>query len=348
MQRYKVVGLMSGTSLDGVDLAYCEFEYEKGWSFRLLQAETIPYTSEWKRTLTQLPFQSAEAFVLAHSALGMFYGTLVKEFCEKNQLHPDFISSHGHTIFHQPAAGVTCQIGDGAAISAASGFPVVCDFRTADVALGGQGAPLVPVGDRLLFHEYHYCLNLGGIANISFEQNGKRIAFDVCGCNLVLNALARRVKKEYDEDGRLASGGKIRSDLLERINSAAYYTKPFPKSLGREDMESDVFPLLDKPGIPVEDLLATFCEHIAQQIGRHILSGKLFVTGGGVHNHFLIGRIKSYTSAQVVVPDQQLINFKEALVFAFLGVLRQRKETNCLCSVTGASRDNCGGAIYEP
>ncbi|MBL0065735.1 MAG: anhydro-N-acetylmuramic acid kinase [Bacteroidetes bacterium] len=348
MQTYKVVGIMSGTSLDGVDLAYCEFAFDKQWTYKLLEAETVPYTSEWKNILSTLPASKAEKFVAVHSELGKYFGKLSKDFCRRNNLQPDFIASHGHTIFHQPSAGFTSQIGDGAALSVESGFPVICDFRAADVALGGQGAPLVPIGDKLLFHEYEYCLNLGGIANISFEQNAKRIAFDICGCNLVLNALAGRVGKEYDTGGEMAAKGKVRKDLLDKVNQSKYFEKSFPKSLGREDLETDIFPVFDRPEIPVEDLLATFCEHIAMQIGKCLGAGNVLITGGGAQNDFLIERIKSFSPAKVIIPDSKLVNFKEALIFAFLGVLRMKKEINCLSSVTGASRDNCGGTIWQP
>ena len=348
MQTYKVVGIMSGTSLDGVDLAYCEFAFDKQWTYKLLEAETIPYTSEWKNMLSTLPSAKAEKFVAVHAELGKYFGKLSKDFCHRYNLKPDFISSHGHTIFHQPSAGFTSQIGDGAALAVESGFPVICDFRAADVALGGQGAPLVPIGDKLLFHEFDYCLNLGGIANISFEQNSKRIAFDICGCNLLLNALSSRVGKEYDAGGELAAKGKVRKDLLDKVNQSKYFEKSFPKSLGREDLETDIFPVFDRPGIPVEDLLATFCEHIAMQIGKCLSAGNVLITGGGAHNDFLIEKIKSYSPAKVVIPDSKLVNFKEALIFAFLGVLRMRNEVNCLSSVTGASRDSSGGAIWQP
>ncbi len=348
MQQYNVIGIMSGTSLDGVDLAYCTFQFNTHWTYAILKAETFSYSEEWKKILTELPTKNAETFVKVDSALGKLFGQLVKDFCTKHSLDPDFISSHGHTIFHQPDSGYTSQIGDGSSISAVSGFPVICDFRSADVALGGQGAPLVPIGDRLLFGEFDYCLNLGGIANISFEENNQRIAFDVCGCNIVLNALACRLGDEYDEGGKYAAKGTINNELLDKINKSGYFNKPYPKSLGREDLEVDILPIFDKPGMKVEDLLATFCEHIAQQIGKQTKSGNMIVSGGGVHNSFLLDRIKFYSKASIVVPDVQIINFKEALIFAFLGVLRKRKEVNCLSSVTGSSRDNCGGIIWEP
>ena len=239
MQQYNVIGIMSGTSLDGVDLAYCTFQFNTHWTYAILKAETFSYSEEWKKILTELPTKNAETFVKVDSALGKLFGQLVKDFCTKHSLDPDFIASHGHTIFHQPDSGYT---------------------------LGGQGAPLVPIGDRLLFGEFDYCLNLGGIANISFEENNQRIAFDVCGCNIVLNALARRLGDEYDEGGKYAAKGTINNELLDKINKSGYFNKPYPKSLGREDLEVDILPIFDKPGMKVEDLLATFCEHMYKSL----------------------------------------------------------------------------------
>lgn len=349
MESYSVLGIMSGTSLDGVDLALCHFENNsEGWSFRISYAETIAYSDEWKKRLLSLPVSSAEIFVQTDAMLGKLFGEMVKNFCTKNKLNPDYISSHGHTIFHQPGAGFTSQIGNGAMIAATCGYPVVCDFRTLDVALGGQGAPLVPIGDQMLFSDYDYCLNLGGIANISSNESVKRVAFDICGCNQVLNSLANRVHKAYDAGGEMAAKGKIRKELLERLNSLPYYSQPFPKSLGREDMESDIFPMMDKPGIPLEDLLATFCEHIAIQISNYVKPGKMLVSGGGAFNTFLIERLRHHSLAEIVVPDPMIINFKEALIFAFLGLLRWTNKANSLSSVTGARHNHSGGVIWLP
>lgn len=348
MQNYLVIGLMSGTSLDGVDLACCEFTENGSWSYRILHSVTVPYNDEWKELLSTVHTFPAEDFHRWHIAYGRFLGTLVKSFCAAHSIRPQFVASHGHTVFHQPSRGFTCQIGDGAALAVASGLPVVCDFRSTDVALGGQGAPLVPVGDKLLFKDYDYCLNLGGIANISFEENSRRVAFDICACNMVLNALAHRAGMSFDEGGALASTGTVRPDLLKRLGESDYYTQPYPKSLGREDVEESIFPMLDQPKIPTSDLLATYAEHIAIQTGRYLKSGKVLVTGGGAFNTDLVRRIRENSGADIVVPDKEIVNFKEALIFGFLGLLRRRNEINCLADVTGASRDSCGGAIYRP
>ena len=351
LNKYRVVGLMSGTSLDGVDIALCLFEKKNGsWKFRIQAAETLSYTPAKAKLLTGLMKEDAMGYAQEHAAYGHYLGGIVKTFLKKHKASADFISSHGHTVFHQPAKRFTTQAGDGAALSAASGLPVVCDFRSADVALGGQGAPLVPIGDRLLFSEYDCCLNLGGIANISFEQAGKRIAFDICPVNLVLNYLSSEKGKRYDEGGRMAGRGKLLPDLLKKLNALSFYKRSFPKSLGREEIEKDFFRLIDKSSGSIEDKLFTFCEHIAMQISAVTKNrnGRMLITGGGAYNDFLLSRIRHHSNLQIVIPSKTIIEFKEALIFAFLGVLRWRNEVNCLKSVTGATRDSSGGAIYQP
>ena len=350
--HYKVIGLMSGTSLDGVDIAYCEFDLESKWSFRLLHAETIFYDSIWKKNLGEIHNGSAESITELDSKYGNFLGTLVKDFCGKYNLSPDFISSHGHTVFHQPGKGFSKQIGSGAHISVKAGFPVISDFRSTDIALGGQGAPLVPIGDKYLFPGFDYCLNLGGIANISYDENYERHAFDICACNLVLNHYALKLGNPFDLNGQLASNGNKNLSLLEKLNALAYYKKQFPKSLGREDLEKDIIPLIDLSKISNEDILSTFCEHISIQIANVIFDkkkkNKMLVTGGGVLNTFLLNGIIKKCNAVIIIPEKEIIEFKEAIIFAFLGVLRIRREINCLKSVTGARSNSCGGAIYEP
>jgi anhydro-N-acetylmuramic acid kinase len=355
MKTYKVIGIMSGTSLDGLDLAYCHFVKEKDhWIFEILKAETIEYDAGRRVELTKIMEKSALDITLLHAGLGSFIGKEVTHFIKKHSLSPDFISSHGHTIFHQPASSVTLQIGSGAHISAGCGLPVVCDFRSLDVALGGQGAPLVPIGDKLLFSDYEFCLNLGGIANVSFEHHKKRIAFDICPVNIVMNQLALSLGRPFDEGGLLAKKGKVNNELLQQLNGCDFYRQAYPKSLGKEWVDKNIFPLLQASQISVEDKLCTFCEHIAIQIDAVIKtaglssSSKMLVTGGGAFNTFLIERLKQISSGKVnvMVPDKNTVNFKEALIFAFLGVLRVRNEVNCLSSVTGASKDNVGGALY--
>jgi anhydro-N-acetylmuramic acid kinase len=347
----KVIGVMSGTSLDGVDLAFCTFVLEgEKYSFSIDACETVPYDENWKTRLTLLPSQDALAFAQTHAEYGHYIGKLLKSFVTRNHIKPDFIASHGHTIFHQPDKGFTSQIGDGAAMAAECGFPVVCDFRTSDVACGGQGAPLVPIGDRLLFSDYDYCLNLGGFGNISFEHNGQRIAFDTCPVNIVLNFLAGKAGLHFDKDGRLATSGKVVPVLLEKLNSLPFYHRKPPKSLGREWVEAEFLPLLPVDHTRLNDILATVTEHIAIQIADCVpVSAKnIFVTGGGAFNKYLISRIKTYAKADLIIPAENIINYKEALIFAFLGLLRVEEKPNCLPSVTGARKSATGGAIYLP
>lgn len=343
---------MSGTSLDGVDVALCRFRENKGsWSFTILEAITYPYPEEWCTRLKGAHHCDGLSLSLLHTAYGHYLGSIVQEFIRQVRIEPGIIASHGHTIFHQPEKGMTLQIGSGAAMAAETGIPVVCDFRTTDVAKGGQGAPLVPVGDQLLFGIYDYCLNLGGFANISFRKGDRRIAGDICPVNFVLNALASRLNHPYDPGGTLALLGKVDDSLLNTLNALDFYCHEFPKSLGREWVSSNISPLMDDSELPVTDLLRTFSEHVAFQISRVLDQNpehKMIVTGGGVYNSFLLDCIRSRTVNPIIVPDDRIIQYKEALIFAFLGILRMRGEKNCLGSVTGAREDTCGGAVYMP
>ena len=349
--KYSVIGLMSGTSLDGLDIAHCVFELLAGkWHYFITNAETVPYTRDWKSRLAGLEDDTALGFVQTDIEFGYLLGLLTQGFIQKYQLKPDFIASHGHTIFHQPDTKISCQIGRGSVIAAETGIPVVCDFRSLDVALGGQGAPLVPIGDQLLFGEFDFCLNLGGFANISYQIEGKRVAYDVCPANIVLNKLAAASGYDYDPDGMMAGNGIVNSDLLKKLNAFPYYSLAPPKSLGKEWVKEHVFPQLINSDLPINDLLATFCEHIAIQVASKAVgdgSKKLLITGGGAFNKFLISRIRHHAALEIIIPDSNTINFKESLIFAFLGVLRWRNEVNCLQSVTGASKDSSGGAIYS-
>jgi anhydro-N-acetylmuramic acid kinase len=352
-QTYNVIGLMSGTSLDGVDIAFCRFTVNKNsWDFEIVRAETKAYPEEWRKRLLSSETADAVTFQQTHYEYGTYLGRLVSDFMIKHSVNADFVSSHGHTIFHQPDKRFTVQIGAGSAIAAACKTSVVCDFRSLDVALGGQGAPLVPIGDKLLFHEYEYCLNLGGFANVSYEHSGKRKAYDICPVNIVMNDVAERSGKAYDDKGEIARSGMISRYLLNELNELPYFRQPpeIPKSLGKEWVIQNLEPLLDQYEIEDNDLLCTFCEHIAAQIARALESrktGRMLVTGGGVYNDYLIERIRELVSLEIVIPEKQIIEFKEALIFAFLGVLRMRNEVNCLKSVTGAREDNCGGAVYH-
>lgn len=356
--EYHVIGLMSGTSLDGLDIAACKFCYENGkWTFAIQDAETVAYTEPLQEKLRNAHTLSAYEYVLLHNELANYWGILVKQFIENQAIKVDFIASHGHTVFHQPQKGLTTQIGNGAILAAICQLPVVSDFRVLDVALGGQGAPLVPIGDKLLFGEYDFCLNLGGIANISTENNGQRIAYDICPANMILNHLALQLGYSYDENGNLARKGKFDKELFENLNQLDFYQQVAPKSLGREWFAEKFMPLINQylhntNHETIENLLATCTHHIAYQIAQNITSTKqekptLLVTGGGAFNSYLLELLQNYApNLQIIVPDSRLIQFKEALIFAFLGVLRWRNEPNALKSVTGASKDSCGGSVF--
>lgn len=347
---------MSGTSLDGIDLALCDIS-ENG--YKVLAAETVPYYEEWRQRLATLENASAYEYALANVELGHHFGKVINRFL-KGKERPEAIASHGHTIFHQPQLGLTTQIGDGDAIAAETGLPVVFNFRTLDVALGGQGAPLVPIGDELLFGDYEACLNLGGIANISYRsevggRRSERVAYDVCPCNMALNRLAAMLGYPYDKGGVNARGGQVQTCLLHALDSLEYYAATGPKSLGKEWFVGQFWPVVKEfigvvPSLStVRDALATVSAHIAMQIGRVLEAqkiGSLLVTGGGAWNSYLIEQMGEYSPSTVItVPDELIVNYKEALIFAFLGYLRLGGKVNTLASVTGAKCDSVGGNI---
>ncbi|MBN4051947.1 anhydro-N-acetylmuramic acid kinase [Cytophagaceae bacterium AH-315-L13] len=347
---YKVIGIMSGTSLDGVDLAYCVFKEEDGiWTYDIYETETIEYNEEWKGVLNDLINKDDLEILKADKKYGTYLGELVRDFIKSNSLEVELIASHGHTIKHQPEKGITLQIGDGQQIANVCQKKVVCNFRKQDVELGGEGAPLVPIGDLLLFGDHKYCLNLGGIANISIKENNSITAFDICPCNMVLNELAGQLNLGFDKDGENASKGEVNNKLLNKLNNIEYCKKDPPKSLGREDIMNVHFPIINEYKIDVESKLRTFVEHIAIQISNSIqTNGAMLVTGGGAWNEFLIKRIKELTDIDVNVPQKELVDYKEALIFGLLGILKVRDEINCLSSVTGASEDCVGGEIFSP
>jgi anhydro-N-acetylmuramic acid kinase len=354
---YHILGLMSGTSLDGLDMAYCQFSVREGrWAFTIPAATCLPYPDELCRRLQDAIRASALELLILDVDYGRWLGEQARAFIGQHDLTVDFIASHGHTVFHQPERGLTCQIGSGQALANASGYPVVADFRTKDVLMGGQGAPLVPLGDRELFADYDFCLNLGGIANLSYEQAGQRIAFDIAPANMLLNHLARLAGRDFDEGGQLAASGQLQPDLFDQLNALAYYRQPPPKSLGYEWFSGELLPLLEHAPYSLADQLCTAVHHSAHQIARTVLATQpapgstLLATGGGARNDFLLETLRNYLGAspRVVVPDPMILDFKEALVFAFLGLRQQRGEVNCLASVTGAERDVCGGVTYRP
>lgn len=342
---------MSGTSLDGIDIVYVKINAAENYSFEILKAKTISYSDDWKSKLKDGFHLSGEKLVKLDAYYGINLGKTLLNFIEENRIEKlDFIASHGHTIFHNPEKKYTFQIGNGPYITSITGIKTICDFRVQDVALGGQGAPLVPIGDELLFSEYDYCLNLGGFSNISFNINQQRIAFDICPVNIVLNHYVASLNMEYDDKGKIASEGNIEKNLLSALNSLAFYNDAKPKSLGYEFVAETIFPMIDKHNLSIKDILRTFVEHIAIQISKKIDSdsGKtMLVTGGGAFNTFLMARLQSYTKTQLIIPEETIINYKEALVFALLGFLKDEGKNNCLKSVTGATKDHSSGVVFE-
>lgn len=354
---------MSGSSLDGLDIVFVHFHEQAGkWSLEVKASACYAYSPEWLERLRKATGLSARDYCLLHADYGHFLGKMVNRFVEENDLHMqmDLIASHGHTTFHFPAQGMTAQLGDGASIAAETGVAVVSDLRNLDMALGGQGAPIVPIGEQLLFPGYTLFLNIGGIANISFHHKDNIMAFDVCPANRVLNALAGLVQQPYDQDGDLAKSGIQNEDLLQKLNELDYYKNPWPKSLANEFGTETIFPIIQDYKISVEDQLRTFTEHIAIQVRRAVeelfenvdigdSTHKLLITGGGAFNRLLVKRIKEQlepSGLEIVIPESQVINYKEAIIMALLGVLRWRENNTTLASVTGARRNSIGGALW--
>lgn len=356
-KKWYVIGLMSGTSLDGLDLVYVKIELDKGYHFEILETESVNYSDIWKKKLSEAFGYSAEKMSFIDADYGKFLGQKVVKFMEKKEVKKlDFIASHGHTIFHNPAEGYTLQIGNGAHLAAIANQKVICDFRTQDVALGGQGAPLVPIGDQLLFSNHEFCLNLGGFANISYEEGLSRIAYDICPANIILNHFTRIDGLEFDDKGQLASKGSVNKELLDSLNNLGYYQESQPKSLGYEFIVNSVFPIIERFDLGLNDILATCVEHSAFQISKVIneaidkMEGEqssMLVTGGGAFNDYLISRIDSLSKVKIVIPSKEIVEYKEALIFALLGVLKNEEEINCLKSVTGSRRDHSSGVIYN-
>ncbi len=362
MKTYRAIGIMSGTSLDGVDLAYCIFrKTDDVWLFDIIKANTIAYPADWKDKLKHAGQLTGDQLMSLHMAYGLFLGEQVSGFINDHQIDKKdlLVASHGHTVFHKPEHGYTFQLGHGAAIAASSGCNTISDFRSADMALGGQGAPLVPIADRELFGDYDACLNLGGFTNISYDLNQQRIAFDICPLNFVLNRLVRNARildktgiLDFDPSGRIARSGLLDGELLEKLNGIPYYLQQPPKSLGEEWVNEWIQPLLERPDNQIKNLLHTFCHHAAFQIAEIIKRipncKNVLISGGGAYNSFFIELLRNNVGSHITlsIPEKQIIDFKEALIFAWLGVLCLRKEHNCLASVTGASKNVIGGSIH--
>ena len=377
-KKYRVIGLMSGSSLDGLDIAFCEFTVDTAniSDWKIIHAETVPLSEMWQSRLAYLPQQSAKTYAQTHVYFGHYLADLVNDFLEKmpssisdKNRTPDFIASHGHTIFHFPDKRFTAQIGDGAAIAVKTGYPVISDFRTQDIAINGEGTPLAPLADKHLFAGYDFYLNVGGIANVSCNVNGKMIAFDIGGANQVLNGLAQLANVEYDDGGKLSASGNIVNELLQTINSIPYFAAPYPKSLGNQWVRNNLVKTYLEYPASVEDRLRTAVEQLAEQTVSSLLQiidteklepkkFRMLATGGGVFNSFLMERIEVLFAEnesaklrgmelEIIIPEPSIIDFKEAILIALLGVLRVENIPNCLASVTGASRDTIGGSIHQ-
>jgi len=357
MKTHKVIGLMSGTSLDGLDIAYCHiWKTSDRWDFIIKDKKSIFYNAKMKIQLKDSIYLSASELIILNNSYGRWLGKQVKKFIDENNLEVDFISSHGHTTHHQPENRMTYQIGSGQHLANESGYKVVCDFRTNDVALGGQGAPLVPIGDQLLFNKYNFCLNLGGISNISFESDGIRIAYDIGLANMILNYITQKIDLPFDKGGKRARKGKINQEMLDQLNSLQYYKLPFPKSTGFEWFVEKVVPIVEKTNDCIENLLHTSIHHICEQVAiqvRAVINKKnstIFVSGGGALNKFLLETLKEKIgmNIEIILPSLLLVEFKEALVFALMGVLRLENEVNVISSVTGAIKDSVNGVVFLP
>jgi len=352
MPTYNTIGLMSGTSLDGLDIAFCRFSFssQHNWKWELLDCDTVTYPKELKSKLSRSKSLSGLDLQKLDVELGKWMGVAVKKFINENRLEVDFIASHGHTVFHVPEEQLTLQIGNPNFIHAITGRPVISDFRTLDLTKGGQGAPLVPIGDELLFGEFDFCINLGGIANLSYrDENEARLAFDICSCNILLNALAKLKDLNFDDEGKIGAAGTVIDSLLEKWDDFSFLKKDPPKSLGIEMIEPEILAFINPEKYTVEDMMATGVEHIAKQITAALQQakggGSVLLTGGGAFNKFLVDRLKSKLNKKyaLTLADSKMVNYKEALIFGFLGVLNVRNEFNTLSSVTGAHSNSVSG-----
>ena len=350
-RKYTVIGVMSGTSLDGIDLALINFDLNQNWSFKIIKADTIAYAEEWLGKLKTLIKHSKEELATLDKEYTLYLAEVIQNFITENNISSlDAICSHGHTALHKPESGLTYQIGNLPVLNKILNQTIVCDFRVQDVALGGQGAPLVPIGDQFLFSEYNYCVNLGGFANVSTEIKGQRIAFDICPVNIVLNKYVSILGIAYDDKGHLAKEGIINNNLLNQLNNLPFYNETYPKSLGLEWVNEIIFPMIDSYHLSVKDVLRTVIEHVAIQISNVLniqQNASVLITGGGVFNSFLMSRIGDLCHNEIQIPSKEIIEFKEALIFGFLGVLKLRSEINCLASVTGAKKDHSSGVIFQ-
>lgn len=351
-EKYNIIGVMSGTSLDGIDMAHIVFTIKNNtWDFTILETQTISYSQNWLNKLKSAISLAKKELQVLDEQYTQLLAEVILEFITTNNITGiDAVCSHGHTVLHQPQDGITLQIGNLPQLATLLKQKVVCDFRVQDVALGGQGAPLVPIGDRLLFSKYDYCINLGGFSNISFECGQERIAYDICPVNTVLNHYANMLGLPYDDKGALAKKGKLHQTLLQELNELPFYKEQYPKSLGFEFVIQTIIPLIEQHNLTIQDKLHTFTHHIAVQIAQALpqKKGTLLVTGGGTYHDFLIETLQQEIPAiSIIIPSPKIIEFKEALIFGILGVLRLENKINVLKSVTGAKNNHSSGKIFE-
>ena len=359
----KVIGLMSGSSLDGVDIAFVDFKINgEQINFELIKAETIEFSEVWQRRLRNLPKVDALAFSKTNTYFGHLLGEMVNDFISKHKIDVDFIASHGHTIFHYPDNRITVQIGDGAAIAAITGLPVINNFRTHDIAINGEGTPIAPIADKYLFPGYDFYLNIGGIANISCSIDGRFVAFDTGAANQILNELTHLIGLPYDEDGNIARDGTINRAILNKVNELPYHHQPYPKSLDNTWLQENILPIYLIEEDTIQNKLRTACEQLAQQVALSIQQiidkenlpvkpFRIFATGGGAFNNFLMERVgavcNQHFPTEIIIPNPEIVEYKEALLMALMGVLRVENKVNVMRSVTGAKRDTIGGAIWQ-
>jgi len=350
----EIIGLMSGTSLDGCDIAHVKFETTNQIdSFKTIHVKTYPYNKQLTKKLTIASSLSSFELLQLDKELGNKFSEFVNDFITKNRIKKDriaAIASHGHTIFHQPQLGISHQIGCGLTISNKTNLATINDFRKNDVLHGGQGAPLVPIGDFGLFNSYADAfLNIGGFSNISYKKNKQIIAYDICPGNLPLNRIVSKINLNYDHNGAISKTGKTNTELLKKLNNLNFYKSLNPKSLGTEWLEEKFMPLLNEE-TNVPNCLRTICEHISDQISSTINKEKIkkiLITGGGAKNNFLIDLLKIKSKASIIIPQKEIIDFKEAIIFGYMGYLYLENRTNCLSTVTGASKDVIGGTLYQ-
>ncbi len=353
------IGIMSGSSLDGLDIAHCVIklnpqakspqDFRREMRFEIPEAKEVKFSTILQNALKSAPQLSISELAELDSRFGLWIGQQIVEHFDLTDIQ--FIASHGHTVLHNPARAYSLQIGSGAQIAAATQRPVICDFRNTDIALGGQGAPLAPMVEYYLFPQYSHFVNLGGIANLGIIQDDHIRGFDICVCNQALNHLAGHIGQDYDDRGKMAAQGRSIPSLLGQLNGLPYLKLPAPKSMSNEDVQNTILPILDNNGADTRDKLHTVTQHISYQIAQQLLGihpTKILITGGGAYNDFLVHSIEQRLGHKIPRASDQVIRYKETLLMSLLGTLRWLKINNIAKSVTGAQRDSCSGAVYLP